>query len=272
MTEDPAKTAALYDAINTWGDSDDFHLDLVRSADAVLDVGCGTGALLHAARASGHTGRLVGLDPDPHALAVARRHEGVEWVEGVLGTAGYEAEFDLVVMTGHVFQVFLTDDDVRAQFTAVRRALRPGGRYAFETRNPGARAWERWTPGHGVDITGENGERVRVEHRVEDVRDGLVRFSETHSSPDWAEDVVERATLRFTTAEQVDALLAETGFEVLERHGSWDRAPLTATSREIITVARPALSAEAAVGLPRRIGDEPRGSRTTWTTGNGSGA
>ncbi|MBY8852049.1 hypothetical protein K7G98_28735, partial [Saccharothrix sp. MB29] len=107
---------------------------------------------------------------------------------------------------------------------------------------------------------------------VEDVRDGLVRFSETHSSPDWAEDVVERATLRFTTAEQVDALLAETGFEVLERHGSWDRAPLTATSREIITVARPALSAEAAVGLPRRIGDEPRGSRTTWTTGNGSGA
>ncbi|GAA3462274.1 SAM-dependent methyltransferase [Saccharothrix longispora] len=148
MTEDRAKTAALYDAINTRGDSDDFHLDLVRSADAVLDVGCGTGVLLHAARASGHTGRLVGLDPDPHALAVARRHEGVEWVEGVLGTAGYEAEFDLVVMTGHVFQVFLTDDDVRAQFTAVRRALRPGGRYAFETRNPGARAWERWTPEH----------------------------------------------------------------------------------------------------------------------------
>ncbi|MFC6094048.1 class I SAM-dependent methyltransferase [Saccharothrix lopnurensis] len=232
-------SAARYDALNEWDLSDDFYLDLVLSADAVLDVGCGTGVLLGAARAAGHTGRLVGLDPDPDALDRARRRDDVDWVAGDLGGVTFDGEFDLVLMTGHVFQVFLTDDEARAQFTAVRRALRPGGRYAFETRNPGARAWERWIPENGVDIVGERGEPVRVEHRVASVEDGLVRLSETASSPDWPAPRVDWATLRFTTAEQVDALLAERGFEVVERCGWWDRTPLTATSREVITIARP---------------------------------
>ncbi|GAA1304525.1 class I SAM-dependent methyltransferase [Saccharothrix xinjiangensis] len=241
MPENPTNqdVAAYYDALNEWGPSDDFYLDLALSADAVLDVGCGTGVVLHAARAAGHAGRLVGLDPDPDMLARARGRDGVEWVAGDLGGVTFDGEFDLVLMTGHVFQVFLTDDEVREQFAAVRRALRPGGRYAFETRNPGARAWERWTPENGADVVGERGERVRVEHHVESVEDGLVRLSETYSCPDWAEPKVERGTLRFTTAEQVEALLAETGFEVAERYGWWDRSPLTATSREVITIARP---------------------------------
>ncbi|MGQ4333886.1 methyltransferase domain-containing protein, partial [Streptomyces hayashii] len=55
--------AALYDSINPWGPDDDFYLDLVSSADAVLDVGCGTGRLLARAAAAGHPGRLTGLDP-----------------------------------------------------------------------------------------------------------------------------------------------------------------------------------------------------------------
>ncbi|NUT52691.1 MAG: class I SAM-dependent methyltransferase [Saccharothrix sp.] len=240
MTERPANAAGYYDLVNAWGPSDDFYLDLIRSADgAVLDVGCGTGMLLHVARTSGRRGRLVGLDPDPAMLAVARRTADVDWVEGHLGTTSFDAEFDLVVMTGHVFQIFLADDEVREQLTAIRRALRPGGRFAFETRNPGARAWERWSPEHGVDVVGEHGERVRVEHHVESVENGLVTFTETHSSPDWPEPIVDWATLRFTTAAEVDALLRETGFDVVERYGFWDRAPLTDTSREIITIARP---------------------------------
>jgi len=42
--------AALYGVLNPWGPSDDFYLALVIEATSVLDVGCGTGALLHRAR------------------------------------------------------------------------------------------------------------------------------------------------------------------------------------------------------------------------------
>ncbi|MGW4116387.1 class I SAM-dependent methyltransferase [Actinosynnema sp. NPDC004786] len=236
--EDP-DLAAYYDVINSSRADTDFYLDLVLDADAVLDVGCGTGALLIEARAAGHRGRLVGLDPARGMLAQARRADDVEWVLGDLGTVSFDAGFDLVVMTGHVFQVFLTDERVREQFTAVRAALAPGGRFAFETRNPGARAWERWTPEHGVDVVGAHGERVRVEHRVESVVDGVVTMTETFSCPDWPEPRVDRGSLRFLPADRLDALLRETGFEVAERYGDWDRSPFTATSREIITIARP---------------------------------
>jgi SAM-dependent methyltransferase len=70
-----ADAAALYDLLNPWGPSDDFYLSYVMDAPSVLDVGCGTGTLLHRARECGHTGRLCGLDPDVAALDRARLHE-----------------------------------------------------------------------------------------------------------------------------------------------------------------------------------------------------
>ncbi len=70
--------AAWYDVLNPWGPSDDFYLDLVMSAACVLDVGCGTGRLLHRAREVGHTGRLCGLDPDPAMLEQARARTDIE--------------------------------------------------------------------------------------------------------------------------------------------------------------------------------------------------
>ncbi|WP_263363350.1 hypothetical protein [Nocardiopsis listeri] len=41
-----------------------------------------------------------------------------------------------------------------------------------------------------------------------------------------------------TVAAEIGALLAATGFTVVERYGGWDQGPLTDTSRDIVTVAR----------------------------------
>ncbi len=71
-----ADTADWYDTVNTWDASDDFYLGLVLPEASVLDVGCGTGSLLAAARDAGHTGRLVGLDPDEGMLAVGPTWSG----------------------------------------------------------------------------------------------------------------------------------------------------------------------------------------------------
>src|SRR5271156_513842 len=107
--------AALYDLFSP---SDrrsdfDFYLPFMMSARAVLDVGCGTGALLHRARESGHRGRLCGLDPAAGMLEQARKRTDIEWILGDLASVNWDREFDLVVMSGHAFQVFVTDDDIR---------------------------------------------------------------------------------------------------------------------------------------------------------------
>ena len=177
-----AKLAALYD---TWSPRSqrtdfDFYMPMVMAAEAVLDVGCGTGAMLHEARQAGHAGRLCGLDPAAGMLAQARKRTDIEWTCGDLGSVDWAREFDLIVMTGHAFQVLVEDNDIRGPLAAISAALKSNGRFAFETRNPAARAWENWTPENAVEIAGEQGETVRITTQVHAPFDGRTCFLHAH--------------------------------------------------------------------------------------------
>jgi SAM-dependent methyltransferase len=233
--------AALYDSLHPWETRGDFsfHLPLVMSAEAVLDVGCGTGELLRLARQRGHTGRLCGLDPADAMLDQARPRTDIEWVLGDLGSVDWDQEFDLVVMTGHAFQVFIDDDQLRASLAATRKALTEDGRFVFETRNPLVRAWQSWTPENAVDVDCGPGTVVRMSHEVETpVAGDRVSFTTTVTSAGWGRPRSSRSTLRFLDADSVSSYLSDAGLAIEEQFGDWDRQPLTETSPEIITMAR----------------------------------
>ncbi len=235
------RLAALYDLFYPPERRADlaFYLPLVMSARAVLDVGCGTGALLRMARQAGHSGRLCGLDPALGMITQARKWPDIEWVHGDLTTVRWEQEFDLVVMTGHTFQEFIEDDEIRAALAAVRAALVDGGRFAFETRNPLDRAWERWGSQYSGEVIDATGAVVRAEYQVETPVEGdIVRYVSVFSSPDWDQPEVSRGVLRFLDAERLAAFLSDAGLVIEEQFGDWARNPLTATSPEIITIAR----------------------------------
>ena len=181
------RLAELYDAFCAGREDFDFYLPLVMSAESVLDVGCGTGELLRTARKAGHTGRLCGLDPAEAMLDQARKRPDIEWVHGDLASVDWRSEFDLIVMTGHAFQVFVEDDQLHASLAAIRSALTEDGRFVFETRNPSARGWEAWTPDNAVEIV-HGGSVVRMAHQVETpVAGDVVSFTVTYTSPSWDE-------------------------------------------------------------------------------------
>jgi SAM-dependent methyltransferase len=231
--------AALYDLFCPWDPRGDFgfYLPLVMAAPSVLDVGCGTGMLLRRARAEGHVGRLCGLDPAAAMLGVAQAEHDVEWKLGDLSSVRWQGEFDLVVMTGHAFQVLTGDEQLRQALATVQTALAPGGRFAFETRNPAAREWERWTPGNAREVTDSAGVVVRMACQVElPVQGDLVSFTATYSSPSWERPQVSRSTLRFLGASALSGFLAGAGLEIEEQYGGWDRSPLGPASPEIITI------------------------------------
>ncbi|MBR7838510.1 class I SAM-dependent methyltransferase [Actinospica durhamensis] len=233
--------AALYDELCRGREDFSFYLPMVLRCTSVLDVGCGTGELLRLARAAGHTGRLVGLDPGAGMLGVARAACGtVEWVAGTLpqalGAAGLGV-FDLVVMTGHAFQVLIGDEELHAFFRTVRTLLAPGGRFVFETRNPAARAWEAWDGDRSLAHT-PDGAAVREETRLVGVRGELVEFTQTYASEAWPAPRTSRSVLRFLGHDRLDAFLAAAGLSAARRHGDWaGNAYDPAVSREIITVA-----------------------------------
>lgn len=238
---DDSRLAALYDALNPWGPSDDHYLGLIREAGSVLDLGCGTGQLLKRAVAEGHRGPLVGVDVAAAMLEVARRGgEGVEWRQGDARTVDLGRRFELVVMTSHAFQEHLTDDDVRAVLGTVRRHLEPDGRVAFETRNPAAREWERWE-GALSRVETPGGEVVEVEYG--DVRfrpPDLVDLSTTCRFSDPARTFTSGGSLRFADPGHLRVLLHEAGFRIDGWWGDWDRTAFSGSSPEVVVLARAA--------------------------------
>jgi ubiquinone/menaquinone biosynthesis C-methylase UbiE len=230
--------AGLYDLFHPPEKRADFafYLPMVMSAKAVLDVGCGTGALLCAARRAGHVGRLVGLDPALGMIEQARRHSGIEWVLGDMRGTRWDAEFDLVVMTGHAFQVLVDDTEIGEALVGVSRALEPCGRFVFETRNALAREWETWN-GRRIEGITTDGVVVLERYQVDAVEDGVVHFVTTFESPSWREPRFSESTLRFATSEELVQFLTRAGLEVEEQFGDWDRQPVTESSPEVITVA-----------------------------------
>jgi SAM-dependent methyltransferase len=141
------RLAAVYDALEPEVRDDlEPYVAMVAEfgAERVLDVGCGTGEL--ACLLAGRGIEVIGVDPAAASLEVAKGKEfadRVRWIHGDATTLP-ELQVDLAVMTGNVAQVFLTDKEWSATVAGIRAALKPGGRFIFETRNPAQRAWEQW--------------------------------------------------------------------------------------------------------------------------------
>ncbi len=91
-----------------------------------LDVGCGAGLSL--IRLAGHReiARVVGLEPDPGALRLARRHRGFTLIEGSALELPFEAGSFDVLTCFDVFQ-HLPDGGDRVAAAEMARVLRPGG-------------------------------------------------------------------------------------------------------------------------------------------------
>lgn len=68
--------------------------------------------------------------------------------------------------------------------------------------------------------------------------DRWVTAVHTNTSPSWAQPQIHRETLRFTTKEELDILLAKSGMTLVEPYGDWDRRPFGRDSREIISAVR----------------------------------
>lgn len=138
-----AALVPLYDVECGWSADRDYYRALPHGVSRIADLGCGTGLLAVAYAQDGHS--VTGIDPAPAMLRVARTRVGGDLVDWVQGDArALDGPFDLIVMTGHAFQVLLTDAQIDACFSAVAQALAADGRFVFETRNPVVDWADRW--------------------------------------------------------------------------------------------------------------------------------
>jgi SAM-dependent methyltransferase len=101
----------------------------IQPGQRVLDVACGTGILAREiAPRVGAAGRIVGVDPSPGMIAVAKQlAPAIEWREGIAESLPFpDQSFDAVVSQFGL--MFFTDR--RQALREMLRVLTPGGRLA----------------------------------------------------------------------------------------------------------------------------------------------
>lgn len=223
MNYQHVRLAGVYDLDNPWGQDNDFYLGLAGSGPCRgLDLGCGTGTLCCALAERGH--RVTGVDPAAPMLAVAGRKpyaERVEWIQSRAQDYRSENRFDLIVMMGHVFQILLADADVLAILDTMRRHLKPGGKAAFETRNPNIDWAHVWGIHPPVEHTLPSG-RLRETLEITGQSGDLISFQQHFQFPDVT--LTASSTLRFHSRSQVEHFITRSGLVTREVYGDWDRS------------------------------------------------
>lgn len=140
------RLAAIYDLDSGWSADRDFYLNLAGPAVMrILDLGCGTGLICNAYAERGHL--VTGLDPSATMLAQARQKpwgSRIEWIESRAQNYQSHKKFDLIIMTGHAFQVLLEEEDLEATMATMANHLAAAGKIVFESRNPRIDWAQRW--------------------------------------------------------------------------------------------------------------------------------
>jgi SAM-dependent methyltransferase len=230
------RLAAIYDALDPDRSDLDVYVELIDELGGrrVLDVGCGTGTLALALAERGHD--VVGVDPAPASLAVARAKDTahrVRWIDGDAGAAPGPG-YDVAIMTGNVAQAIAEPAAWSATLRAIHAALRPGGWLVFESRDPADRGWQRWNRDDTLASTTVEGVGPVTSWTEVIAVDGpLVTFRSTWVFDADGEKLTSVSTLRFRPRAEIETELTDHGFSTRDVRDAPDRP-----GREFVFIAQ----------------------------------
>jgi ubiquinone/menaquinone biosynthesis C-methylase UbiE len=235
-----SRLAEIYDYFCPLTKDSDFFLNEVKKQNpsTILDVGCGSGILT--VELSKIAQNVIGVEPAAPMLTIARKRPGsdrVRWING-LATDVTDVEVDIVIMTSHVAQFFLNDDEWRSTLKHIHKLLKTGGKLIFDSRNPIAKPWLAWnkedtlrsvsTP-HGkvnmwYELISTDTEKSRVKHQL-------------HYEFASGKKLVSNNELIYRSKEEIESSLSKAGFEIERVYGYWDGSLADNSSEELIFVA-----------------------------------
>lgn len=243
------RLVAIYNTVCPLDGYEKFYVELARkiSAKTIIDIGCGTGLLTCELAKQGY--QMIGVEPSKLMLDVARKSpcgDKVKWIEGNAQSLE-EFDADLAIMTGHVAQFHLKDDEWQNALKAIYKALRPGGYLSFESRNPDVQPWNNENQENNTDWFAPNftkrvidpvvGE-IEYKSKPTEVNGELVTGEADYLLIKTGEVLTSRNTLRFRTKEEIEQSLKDAGFLIENIYGNWDWSKTSSDTPEFIFVAK----------------------------------
>lgn len=223
-----ASAAGMFDP-SVVGPTVDFLAHLAGKGPA-LELGIGTGRIalpLHERGVEVH-----GIDLSEAMVARLRAKPGGDTIPVTIGdfaTARVDQTFTVAYLVFNTISNLTTQDEQVECFINVARHLRPGGRFVIEVGIPNL---QRLPPGETVRAFTVTPTRLGFDE-YDVVNQGLV------SRHYWIEDGELRemsVPFRYAWPSELDLMARIAGMRLRERWATWARDPLTADSRQHISV------------------------------------
>jgi SAM-dependent methyltransferase len=219
--------ASVYDAWAADMTEDiEFYVALARQAEGpVVELAVGTGRI--SVPIVERTGMgVIGIDLSPAMLALARQHAAdagveLELHEGDMRDLDYESVTDLVICPYRALLHLPTWGDRRRVFERVARALRPGGRFA----------WNAFVFDHRYAVEADG-------NWQDEPRRHLTEYAPADNRVDITLEDGPTLSLWWVARSEWEGLLDVAGLETEALYGWFDRRPFEDSSREFVWVAR----------------------------------
>lgn len=225
----------FYDMDNEWRADFDVYLARAASAARILDLGCGTGTLMAAIAAAYPHKTLAGADPAQAMLAIAQQKtDSVRWVCSSAENLDLDITFDLIILSGHAFQVFLTREQRIAALQTIQRHLSPDGIVLFDSRNPQTEEWREWTPEQTREtrISDEFGDIISWNDVTE--HDGFIRYSTFYQMGENGQTFSAVSDIAFPSFAEICDAVEYSGLTISRVCGDWQHSPFQPGSPEMV--------------------------------------
>jgi len=202
-------------------------------ACSILDLACGFGRHANALAALGHS--VIGVDLIPGFLEVARReaqelHLPTKYIQADMRRIDFNQEFDHVLLLFTSFGYF-EDDDNQLVLENVRRALKPGGLFVFETHNRDV-FLKRLQP----FMVTEKGEDLMIDRGNFDTTTGrwynrriVIRDGARKDKPFF---------VRLYYPSEIEELVTKAGMQVHKMFAGYDSQQFSDVSRSMVIIAK----------------------------------
>lgn len=234
------KIAQVYDSFNALGDDEAFWLRTIDTlgVQRIIDLGCGTGLLTCALARLGYD--VVGVEPAQAMITLAKQKEHAESVKWILGSTKQlqEESAQLVLMTSHVAQFFLSEEEWKNALQHMHAALETGVYMLFDSKNPLRAPWKNWAKEHTkrVKTTPLGDVEFWIDSPV--MKDKQVEYELHYVFLDTQEELVSKNTLIYRSKDELIADLTDAGFSIKQIYGDWNGGELTDDSEEMIFLAQ----------------------------------
>lgn len=205
----------------------------------VMDLGCGTGALLRCARDADFDACGTDISPEMVAMAEQRLGSGVVRVQRLQDIEDEDA-YDALVSLSFPFNYCADVSEMRGALARFHRALRPGGLLLLQVAHAASatgRLMEFWEPGPGGDRDVQFLCRFTS---VPETGEPALRAQYVYSCRSLHELFAEEHLLHVADANRIGGLLRESGFSDVRIYNDCRRGPLADSISPFVLGQRPA--------------------------------